>query len=65
MAQDIMQTTSAAEAPVPFTGSDIQEEKVENKRRNEKESRRKAKKKIVFDSPVSYFWHLFVNSVDD
>ncbi|XP_022949907.1 uncharacterized protein LOC111453163 [Cucurbita moschata] len=53
MAQDMMQTTNATEAPVPFTGSDIQEEKVENKRRKERESRRKVKKKIVFDSPGS------------
>lgn len=57
MAEETMQTTSATETPVPFTGANVQDEEVDNKGKKETESRKKVKKKIIFYSPVSYFCH--------
>lgn len=57
MAEDTMQAAIATETPVPFAGADIQSEEVGNNGKKEKESRKKVTKKIIFDSPVSYFCH--------
>ncbi|KAA0032623.1 hypothetical protein IC582_020219 [Cucumis melo] len=53
MAEETMQTTSATETPVPFTGANVQDEEVDNKGKKETESRKKVKKKIIFYSPGS------------
>lgn len=63
MVQDVMQNTNATEtAPLTDlvgspnkTGAGIQDEEVETKRKEEKESWKKPKRKIRFVSPVSHF----------